>query len=107
MLFRSDAAGAKVTAFDPASNDVCRKMLPQIDYVGDPYEAVQGAQATVIVTEWNLFRALELTRLKELMIQPQIIDLRNIYEPEKVAEAGFSYVSIGRPDGRPGAGDAT
>lgn len=99
-----DAAGAEVKAFDPASNAACREVLPQIEYVSDPYEAVAGAEATVIVTEWNLFRALELHRLKDLMAEPLIIDLRNLYEPEKMAQAGFLYVSVGRPDGRPEAG---
>ena len=98
------AAGARVKAFDPASNEACREILPQIDYVSDPYEAVEGAEATVIVTEWNLFRALELRRLRKLMAEPLIIDLRNLYEPEKMAAAGFSYVSVGRPEGRPESG---
>ena len=99
-----DAAGARVKAFDPASNEACREILPQIDYVSDPYEAVEGAEATVIVTEWNLFRALELQRLRKLMAKPLIIDLRNLYEPDKMAAAGFSYVSVGRPEGRPESG---
>ena len=88
-------------AFDPASNEACREILPEIDYVSDPYKAVDGAEAAIIVTEWNLFRALELKRLKNLMARPLIIDLRNLYEPEKMAEAGFSYISVGRPAGQP------
>jgi UDPglucose 6-dehydrogenase len=95
------AAGANVRAYDPASIEACRKLMPDITYVEDPYAAVTGADAAVIVTEWNLFRALEPQRLKELMNQPTIIDLRNIYEPEKMAEAGFNYVSVGRPEGHP------
>ena len=96
-----EAAGAKVRAYDPAAIEPCRALMPDVTYVDDPYAAVTGADAAVIVTEWNLFRALEPQRLKELMTQPTIIDLRNIYEPEKMAAAGFNYVSVGRPEGRP------
>ncbi len=92
-------AGAEVRAFDPAAMDETRELYPGATYVGDPYEAVEGADATVIVTEWNLFRALEPARLRELMRHPLIIDLRNIYEPDKMAEDGFDYVSVGRPSG--------
>jgi UDPglucose 6-dehydrogenase len=95
------AEGANVRAYDPASIAACREILPDVTYVEDPYAAVTGADAAVIVTEWNLFRALAPQRLKELMNQPTMIDLRNIYEPEKMAEAGFNYVSVGRPEGRP------
>jgi UDPglucose 6-dehydrogenase len=96
--------GAEVRAFDPASNDACRELLPEITYVESPYEAIEGADATVIVTEWNLFRALALNRMKSLMKSPVVIDLRNIYEPEKMAAEGFTYVSLGRPEGRPDRG---
>lgn len=93
--------GAEVRAFDPAAIEACRKLQPDVTYVNDPYEAVTGADATVIVTEWNLFRALEPERLRKLMNRPMIIDLRNIYEPEKMAAAGFTYISVGRPEGHP------
>ncbi len=95
------AAGANVRAYDPAAIEACRKLMPDVTYVDDPYTAVTGADAAVIVTEWNLFRGLEPQRLKELMSQPTMIDLRNIYDPEKMAEAGFNYVSVGRPMGHP------
>ena len=100
ILESLEKAGAEVVAFDPAAMDPCREIHPDISYVGDPYEAVNGADAAIIVTEWNLFRALELSRLKELMNKPLIVDLRNIYEPEEMAQAGFDYISIGRPTGR-------
>ncbi|MDX1644502.1 MAG: UDP binding domain-containing protein, partial [Thermoanaerobaculia bacterium] len=100
------AAGATVRAFDPAAMDECRELLPAVDYVDDSYVAVEGADAAVIVTEWNPFRALEPERLCRLMNRPLLIDLRNIYEPEKMAAAGFDYVSVGRPtgSGEPGEG---
>ncbi len=62
-----------------------------------PYDAAEGADGVVIVTEWNQFRALELPRLRELLKRPLVVDLRNIYEPVKMAAAGFEYFSIGRP----------
>jgi UDPglucose 6-dehydrogenase len=93
------AEGADIRAFDPAAMDETRQLFPGATYVSDPYEAVKGADAAVIVTEWNLFRALEPARLRELMRRPLIVDLRNIYEPEKMAEDGFDYVSVGRPSG--------
>ncbi|MEO8505525.1 MAG: UDP binding domain-containing protein, partial [Acidobacteriota bacterium] len=76
---------------------------PPIEYCDDAYAAAKGADALVIATEWNQFRALELGELKALLNQPLIIDLRNIYEPERVAAAGLRYVSIGRPEHSPGA----
>jgi UDPglucose 6-dehydrogenase len=63
---------------------------------GDPYEAIRGADATVIVTEWDAFRALDLKRVKELANAPVLVDLRNIYNPDDVRAAGFSYTSVGR-----------
>ena len=98
------AGGAKVRAFDPAAMDGCRADYPQVEFCSDAYEAAAGAEALVICTEWNEFRALELNRLRRRMRQPLIIDLRNIYEPERVAAAGFRYVSVGRPVTAPDAG---
>ncbi len=89
--------GATVRAFDPAAMDGCRAILPDVEYCRDAYHAAEGAHALVILTEWNQFRKLGLGRLKELMLEPTVIDLRNIYDPQQMAEAGFSYVSIGRP----------
>ena len=75
--------------------------MPPIDSCDDPYEAATGADGLVIATEWNQFRALELDQLKQLLRRPLIVDLRNLYEPERVAAAGFRYVSIGRAEARP------
>ncbi|MEM8799990.1 MAG: UDP-glucose/GDP-mannose dehydrogenase family protein [Pseudomonadota bacterium] len=90
------AAGATVRAFDPEGMDEAAKELQGVDYAQGVYEAIDGADALVIVTEWNAFRALDLDRVKSLLNSPVFIDLRNIYPPEQVREAGFSYTSIGR-----------
>ncbi len=91
------ARGAEVRAFDPEAMDACRDRWPSVHLAGDPYEAAEGADGVVIITEWNQFRALELRRLRELLESPLVVDLRNIYEPARMAAAGFRYVSIGRP----------
>ena len=88
--------GAKVRAYDPAGMEQARPELPNIEYAGDAYSCARGASALVIVTEWVQFRALDLERLKQVMAQPVVIDLRNIYRPEDMAAAGFVYESIGR-----------
>jgi UDPglucose 6-dehydrogenase len=93
--------GAAVRAFDPEAMDGCRPLFPTVTFCDNAYEAAEGADAVVIATEWNQFRKLELDRLHRLLRQPLVIDLRNLYEPEKMGAAGFEYVSIGRPDGRP------
>ncbi|MGY2908678.1 UDP-glucose dehydrogenase family protein [Bradyrhizobium sp. URHC0002] len=88
--------GAKVRAHDPAGMEQARKELPDIEYCKDPYACARGADALVIITEWEQFRALDLKRLKREMAQPVIVDLRNIYRPDDVAALGFIYESIGR-----------
>jgi UDPglucose 6-dehydrogenase len=96
------AAGATVRAFDPAAMEGARQLLPpSVVYCADAYDAAAGADGVVIATEWNQFRALELDRLRDLLRQPLIVDLRNLYEPERVATAGFRYVSLGRPAAAP------
>ncbi len=98
------AGGARVRAFDPAAMDGCRADYPQVEFCDDAYEAAAGADALLICTEWNEFRALELERLRDSLRRPLIVDLRNIYEPERMAAAGFRYVSVGRPEVHPGEG---
>jgi UDPglucose 6-dehydrogenase len=93
--------GATVRAFDPEAMPGCRPLFPSVTFCDNAYEAAAGADAVVIVTEWNQFRKLELDRLQRALARPLVIDLRNLYEPEKMAAAGFEYVSIGRPDSRP------
>src|SRR5712691_6214692 len=95
------AAGAKVRAFDPEGIDEARKLMPDIDYCGDAYQTMDGADALVLVTEWNEFRALDLDRVRSLLRHPVVIDLRNIYQPEAMIAAGLTYHSIGRPKGEP------
>ncbi len=88
--------GAKVSAYDPVANEQAQKVLPDIEYVIDEYAAATGADALVIVTEWNQFRALDLERIRNLMKVPRIADLRNIYEPADMRQLGFEYVGVGR-----------
>jgi len=89
-------AGAKVRAFDPAGISEAEKMLSDVEFVSGPYLCAEGADALVIITEWNEFRALDVERLKAEMKENIIIDLRNIYNPEDIRKAGFKYASIGR-----------
>ncbi|TPG40636.1 UDP-glucose/GDP-mannose dehydrogenase family protein [Sphingomonas koreensis] len=89
-------AGAKVRAFDPEGMDIAKTMMPEVTYCADAYEAATGADAVVIVTEWDVFRALDLKRLQCVMAAPVLVDLRNVYAPEEIARTGFAYSSIGR-----------
>ena len=88
--------GASIKAFDPVAMDEARHSLPDIEYASDEYDAIDGADALVIVTEWNQFRALDMARVKQLLRSPKIADLRNIYEPKDMLELGFEYVGVGR-----------
>ena len=94
------AAGARVRAFDPQGVGEAKKLMPDLDYCSNAYETMEGADAPVLITEWNEFRALDLDRVKRLLRQPVVIDLRNIYKPEEMIAAGFTYHSIGRPKRR-------
>ncbi len=89
--------GATVRAFDPAAMDTARAVLPEgVVYCGDVYDAAAAADCFVILTEWNQFRSLDLVRLKGLLRTPRVVDLRNVYEPERMREAGFEYTCVGR-----------
>ena len=90
------ALGAKVQAFDPEGAKEATHMLPGVDFKAGAYEAAEGADALVLITEWDQFRALDLDRLKLLMKSPTVIDLRNVYEQGNVVRRGFTYASIGR-----------
>jgi UDPglucose 6-dehydrogenase len=85
-----------VRAFDPAGMELARLEMPDIHYPEDPYECAAGADALVIVNEWEQFRALDLDRLKREMVCPVVVDLRNIYDPNELTKFGFQYQSIGR-----------
>ena len=89
------AAGATIRAFDPEGHKEAAKHLA-LDYCTDTYEAIEGADGVVILTEWNEFRALDLARVKAALKTPLMVDLRNIYRPDQMTEAGFKYVSVGR-----------
>lgn len=91
------AAGASVRAFDPVGMVEARKLLDDIVWCDTAYETMGGADALVIITEWNEFRALDLARVKKLLRKPVLVDLRNIYEPGPMADLGFHYVCVGRP----------
>lgn len=92
-----DDAGISVAAFDPEGMELARPLMPEVEMVGDPYAAIEGADAIVIVTEWDAFRALDLDRVKALAKAPVLVDLRNIYKAHEMRSAGFAYTSIGRP----------
>ena len=89
--------GATLRAFDPAGMAEARALLDGVVWCNDSYEAMAGADALVILTEWNEFRALDLERARSQLRTPLVVDLRNIYEPADMASAGLRYVSIGRP----------
>lgn len=89
-------AGVSVAAYDPEGMEQARPLMPEVEMKSDAYEAIRGADAVVIVTEWDAFRALDLDRVKALANAPVLVDLRNIYKPGVMREAGLEYVSIGR-----------
>ncbi len=89
--------GAKITAYDPEAMSEAKTILPEIEYAQNAYECLSGADALVIITEWDQFRALDLERVKSLLKQPKMIDLRNIYNPDTMRARGFDYTSVGRP----------
>jgi UDPglucose 6-dehydrogenase len=89
-------AGAKIAAFDPEAEETAKKVLKDIEYVKTPYDALDGADALVIVTEWNVFRDLDKEKMKKLMNSPNIIDGRNVYDPDEMREEGFNYIGVGR-----------
>ncbi|AVM75156.1 UDP-glucose dehydrogenase family protein [Magnetospirillum gryphiswaldense] len=90
-------AGAVVKAFDPEGMEEAKKMLSGITYCDDAYTTLAGADCLVIVTEWNEFRALNLSKVKAALKSPVVVDLRNVYDPVEMQECGFTYISIGRP----------
>jgi len=89
-------AGVIVSAYDPEGMEQARPLMPEVTMAESPYAAIEGADAVVIVTEWDAFRALDLARVRDLAKSPVIVDLRNIYRPDDVRAAGFTYVSVGR-----------
>lgn len=89
-------AGASIRAYDPQAMENARKMFPNVNFCHDAYQTADGADALVIATEWNEFRALNLERVRKLLKSSVIIDLRNVYDPQRMRDQGFTYVSVGR-----------
>lgn len=88
--------GAKVRAFDPAAIEEAKTIMPEVEYGEDAYNIADGADALVLVTEWNQFRRLDLLRIKALLKSPIFVDLRNVYDPEHMKKLGFQYCGVGR-----------
>jgi len=97
ILPRLIAAGARIRAFDPEGMPEAKRLMPEPVYCQDAYQTMGGADALILLTEWNEFRGLDLGRVKDLLASPLVIDLRNIYQPQEMAAAGLTYFSIGRP----------
>ncbi|NKE70506.1 UDP-glucose dehydrogenase family protein [Candidatus Manganitrophus noduliformans] len=89
--------GAKIVAHDPAAMEESKKVLKEVTYAADPYAVADGSDAIILMTEWNPFRNLDLDQIKKKLKSPIFIDLRNVYEPKKMAALGFQYTSVGRP----------
>lgn len=87
---------ARIRAFDPVCMKEENRILPEVNYCKDPYDAAKGADALVIMTEWNQFRNLDLDRIKKLLKEPYFFDLRNVYDPGRLREKGFKYYCVGR-----------
>lgn len=88
--------GGSVKAFDPVAMEEAKRYLNGIEYATDEYDAIDGADALLIITEWNQFRALDMEKVKQLLKSPKIADLRNIYEPRDMRALGFEYIGVGR-----------
>ena len=89
-------AGVEVAAYDPEGMELAAGMMPHVTMTKGPYEAIDGADAIVLVTEWDAFRALDLDRVKRIARAPVLVDLRNVYDPAEMRAAGFTYTSVGR-----------
>jgi UDPglucose 6-dehydrogenase len=96
LIERLTAEGARIKAYDPVAKESAKAVLKDIEYCDDEYAVARDSDAIVVVTEWNQFRSLDLSRIKTSMRTANLIDLRNIYEPDAVRNLGFSYLSIGR-----------
>jgi len=97
IIPRLQHEGAEIQAYDPAAMDEARTLLPNVTLCANAYDAAASADALVLMTEWNQFRNLDLERLKAGLRSPVFVDLRNVYEPARMAALGFQYTSIGRP----------
>jgi UDPglucose 6-dehydrogenase len=89
--------GAKIRVYDPAGMEQARKYFEDVDYKKDLYAVAEGADALVLATEWNQFRNIDWERAKKVLRRPVVVDLRNIYDPQRIRALGFHYTSVGRP----------
>ena len=96
IIPRLQDKGASIRAYDPEAMDEAKELLKGVTYMEGPYPCLDGADALVIITEWDEFRALDMGRVKAALTSPDVIDLRNIYKPSVMKEAGFNYTSVGR-----------
>src|SRR6185295_13402668 len=90
--------GAAVRAYDPQSMENAKSIFENITYCDDAYTTAEGADALVLATEWNEFRALNFERIRKALRQPVLVDLRNVYDPHRMSALGFKYTSVGRVD---------
>jgi UDPglucose 6-dehydrogenase len=96
IIVRLQAEGAKIKVYDPAAMQHSKKILKDTIFCNDEYECAEGSNALIIITEWNQFRNLDLKKIKNLLIEPIFIDLRNVYEPDIMKKLGFKYCGVGR-----------
>ena len=96
IIDQLQAEGARIKAFDPEAEATAKLVLKDVEYAGHPLEAIEGADALIIVTEWNEFRNLDKEKMIQLMKHPNIIDGRNVYEPKEMNALGFNYMGVGR-----------
>jgi UDPglucose 6-dehydrogenase len=97
VITKLQEMGARIKAYDPASMEESKKYLKNIEYFDNPYDAVTSCDACVLITEWNQFRSMDLNEMKKRLKEPVFIDLRNVYGPTRMLEAGFKYYCVGRP----------
>ena len=93
---RLQKKGAGVKVFDPESMEGAKKMPKNVEYCENAYDAAQGSDALIFITEWNQFRMLDMEKIKALLRSPVVVDLRNIYDPQYMRKLGFIYSCIGR-----------
>ena len=102
IISELQAAGARIVAYDPEGERAARPLLPGVEFAENAYACLSGAEAAVVVTEWDEFRALDLVRMKAALSRPVVVDLRNSYSTKTMQAMGFSYICVGR--GRDGKG---
>ena len=88
--------GVQIKAYDPQAMENAKAILDDVEYCKDPYDVARDSDALILITEWDEFRSLGLSRIKGLLKQPVVIDGRNVYDPEKMKQLGFVYQGVGR-----------